>query len=71
MTSQRETDLRKEYVRQLCTQSNRVFRLELCVKQQLEQKGLGKEEIRAALDATRLGDLEPLSTMLRSSDAQA
>ena len=62
-----EAKHQKELVRQLCTQSNRVFRLELCVKRYLEQRGLRKEEIRAALDATRLGDLEPLTAMLEGA----
>jgi SOS response regulatory protein OraA/RecX len=64
MTSQRETDLRKGLVRELCTQLNRVFRLELCVTRHLMQKGISKEEIRAALNETRLGNLDPLTALL-------
>lgn len=64
MTSQREIDMRKDLVRQLCTQSNRVFRLELCVTRYLIGKGLSEEEIRAALNETRLGNLEQLADML-------
>lgn len=66
MTSQRETDLRKDLVRQLCAQSNRVFRLELCVKLYLEQKGLNKDEIRNALNETRLGNLGTLAALLQA-----
>lgn len=54
----------KELVRQLCTQSNRVFRLELCVMRHLMRKDISKAEIRAALNETRLGNLEPLTALL-------
>lgn len=64
MTSQRETDLRKELVKQLCIQSNRVFRLELCVSRYLEQKGYRKEDVKEALAETRLGNLDALTRLL-------
>lgn len=54
----------KELVRQLCTQSNRVFRLELCVARHLEGKGRSKEAVKSALSETRLGNLEPLAQLL-------
>lgn len=64
MTSQRETDMRKDLVSQLCTQSNRVFRIELCIRLYLEKKGFGSTEVRQALDQARLGSLEKLSMLL-------
>ena len=66
MTNQRETDMRKELVRQLCTQSNRVFRLELCVARYLEQKGHSKEIVKAALAETRLGNLDQLTEIFNA-----
>lgn len=54
----------KEIVRSLCKQSNRVFRLELCVMRHLLSRGISKEQIRDALNETRLGNLEPLTALL-------
>lgn len=54
----------KELVRQLCTKSNWVFRLELCVARHLEGNGHSKEIVKSALSETRLGNLEPLAQLL-------
>lgn len=67
MTSQRDIDYRKDAVRKLCDLSNRVFRIELCVRRHLLHTGVLEGEINIAMEETRKGNLEPLTKLLEGA----